>query len=113
MEKHGALRQLLALSKIHHQLAIEEKWSEWESVADRKEGLYLCLESFQDTDLAEEEKKIVMDIERLEEQTTNELKKKKRETKQDIIRVNRVKGALRGYGKVANKGSRRGFGIKC
>jgi len=113
MEKQSILQGLLSLSKIHHQLVIEEKWAEWESVANQKEGFYRNLEELKAIDFDEEEKRILLEIGRLEKQTKNELKKKKHQARQGLIRVNQVKSALKGYGKINKKGSGKHFGIKC
>ena len=97
MHNKEILRNLVSLSKIHLQLAFEENWGKWEQVANRKEYLYGELEPLKNMPLDDEYGEAVREIKRLEEQTKEQIDRRKKETKLELEGVKRVKGALKGY----------------
>ena len=113
MDKEHILLTLLSLSRSHHRFALEERWEQWEIVADQKEELLGKIEEAGKNGWNTEERRILADIANLEEQTTSELQKKRRDTRDRLIRVNRVKRAMKGYGKFESRGPGRHFAIKC
>ena len=113
MNKKAIVKKLLSLSKTHLHLVAGENWEEWESVADQKGDLYKKLKRLNNRSLHEEEKKVFFEIEKLEEQTKEELNKKRNEAEQELGKINRAKDAVKGYRKANKKGSGLHFDLKC
>ncbi len=108
------LRELLSLSRKHLSLAKEEAWEEWEDVADQKEALYDRLGALCDRVSDNGWQEMALEIERLERKTKDLIKQKRDAVKKELLRINRVKNALRGYGRNNSRsGSRGHFGIRC
>ena len=108
------LRDLLSLSRRHLSLAKEEAWEEWEDVADQKEALYRRLGALCERVYDNGWREMALEIEELERKTKDLLKQKRATVKKELLRINRVKNALRGYGRnISRRGSRGHFGIRC
>ena len=99
MKKTRVLENLLSLCRRHLQLVIEENWEEWESAVTQKQILYGRLEQLKDMPLSDGDEELLFEIKRLEGQTNQKLRSKRKETKQKIGRINRVKAVLKGYEK--------------
>jgi hypothetical protein len=113
MERRGILKQLLTLSRDHYRLVVEERWDQWESVAEKKEELVRCLDKAGPTDPDDAEALLLAEIAGWERQTENELRKRKQETRERLIRVKRARLALKDYGKATRGHSGPHFGIRC
>ena len=113
MERQRILRRLLSLSRYHHSLVVEEKWDQWESVADQKEQLVRCLEMGGLAVSDEQERLLLTGIARWDRRTADALHKKKQETGDRLSRVNRARLALKDYGKANRGDAGPHFGIKC
>ncbi len=107
MHNKDILKNLLSLSRTHLQLAFEENWEKWEQVANRKEYLYGELERLKDMPLDDGYREAIREIKRLEEQTKEQIDRKKKETKLELEGIKRVKGALKGYRQAGKNNSGR------
>ena len=113
MDKQRLLRALLALSRAHHRLTIEERWEPWEAVAGRKEALYRRIHANCATAWNGEARQVLADIASLEEQTRSELDRKRIDARDRLLRVNRTRRALKGYAKPESTRPGGRFGIRC
>jgi hypothetical protein len=115
MKKKEKLERLLALSRRLAALADQERWGDWEAVAEQKEALYRELEPMGPVTAPDEaEKGLLFEIGRLEERTGSVLRRKMEETKKELARIKRARGAIRGYGKAVEKGpERQGLRIRA
>jgi len=107
MHNKEILKNLLSLSMTHLQLAFEENWVKWEQVANRKEYLYGELEQLKNMPLDDGYRETIREIKRLEEQTKEQIDRKKKETKLELEGIKRAKGGLKGYRRASKDNSGR------
>ncbi len=111
------LKALLDLSEKHLQHLLDENWDkdwdEFERMDSKKRKLCKGLLLFDGHVFDQNENEIICRIEQLEQKTKEELGKKRNIIKQELIRINKGSGALKGYKKTNETSARRGFGIIC
>ncbi len=106
------LGKLLTFSRIHLQLALEEKWESWETMARQKEDLYKRLITFKGPLIHPEEKEIINGIMEAEKETSKELVRKKNEIKMELVEIDRFTGGVKNYRHSNPRISTRHFNIK-
>jgi hypothetical protein len=106
------LKKILALSKRHLQLTIEEDWEQWEKVACQKEALFRKIKA--SGEKTNQDSITIIEIKRLDLEQRDIIEKKRADTKKELSEVRRGKNALKTYGRTNRKNLyKRHFGISC
>lgn len=113
MEREALIQKLLVLSEQHHKVAVEENWEQWERIMREKERLWKRLAGIHSGLHAEREMTPLQEIAQWEERTSKELAEKCEETKRELLRIKRLKDALKGYRMANTQGSPRHFRVVC
>jgi hypothetical protein len=113
MEREALIQKLLVLSEKHHHVAVEENWEQWERIMREKERVWKSLAGLHSGLNAEREVKPLQAIAQWEERTRKELTQKCEETKGELMRIKRLKEALKGYRMANAQDSPRHFRVVC
>ena len=108
----GCLKKLLSLSQIHLKLVLEERWEDWDAVADQKKDLYKRLMALRGPSVSSEERVIIDAIRGTEEKTSEELIRRRAETRKELVEIDRYTGGIKNYRQSHHKSSKRHFIIK-
>ncbi len=99
-------RRLLAITE-------EENWPEWDRAAGRVEGMAPVLSARMDAPLSQEELRLLQTVRKLDASVAERIREKRDRVRQELCRVNRGKGALKGYGRAGRGQKRPRLGISC
>lgn len=101
MERIDILDKLVELSYEHLRLINDEKWDEWKKIAEIKIGLYNILRKEWGSPLNLKEVALLSNIKRLEKKTSDLIRTKRNDTKEELKNVASIKNAIKGY-KITN-----------
>ena len=101
MERIDIIDKLVELSYEHIRLVDDEKWDEWEKIAKIKIELYDILINKCGSTLSLREETILSDVNKLEKKTSDLIRKKRDDTKEELKNVAGIKNAIKGY-KISN-----------
>ena len=113
MKKMNILENQISVSQDHLRLLEEEKWDDWKLLVDKKRYLYRRFGEAENNILDAEEKRLFIELKRLEQESKEMLIEKRNKTKRELAEIKHVRGALKGYAGSVTKGFDRHFGIKC
>jgi hypothetical protein len=97
MGRMDILGKLVKLSQEHVRLVGEEKWDEWEKVAGLKIDLYSKILNECAPPYSRSEEILISDVYKLEKETTELIRKKREDTKEELKSVALIKSAFSGY----------------
>lgn len=101
MERIDILDKLVELSYEHIRLVADERWDEWEKIAEIKIELYDILINKCGSPLSLREEELLSDVNKLEKRTGDLIIKKRNDTKEELKNVSGIKNAIKGY-KISN-----------
>ena len=97
MERIDILDKLVELSYEHIRLFADEKWDEWEKIAQIKIELYDILINKCGSSLCTREEILLSDVNKLEKKIIELIREKRDDTKEELKSVAGIKNAIKGY----------------
>ena len=113
MDLNTVLQNILACSKRHLQLAVDEQWEDWADLFDRKSGWCERLDEFEGASPNAQALRTIREIQAVEAQCMETLKEKQAVTRMKLEHVGRRKNVLAGYGANKKDSATGHFGIRC